>query len=1279
MASPKAPSSPSDLTSKYDSMPPDLLVKQCKKQIVLLQKLKGRCDQLQKKVANQSDYEELKEFKLKSEMDSTSYAEKMEKLTEEMISLKKRNSSLTENIECLKSKHETFQLSFQSLTEENDLLKREKVKSQAEAEEKYERELTRVNTQKVELEDKLTAANQHADDVRTKLEVNVESLNRSNMEVKEENEKMKEKLADVLVKLCGSLNITDKNVDKNNDVCLNLELAVDEVDERLKLADEDRSEMVRKLEEDIVSLTAKLEQSNMKDELVMKTTSGSDKLVEKLKSDIENLEVELRNVEESKKELVEINKVQNENIDKLQESVKKFETKEAKLVEMEEVEVMKNKIVSLTDELNAAKEKVKSNNQLLQLQVAADHQMAEETSAANSHLMLEIESLKKEMESSEKRFKDSNEEEVCRFEEKAEKSECEKNHLMKKVSELNEKINEFTSGNIKQQELLKSLKCDLGEKEEACKKMEERVVDLVECKEKVEKLNADLIDQLKLLKEKTKSLEIESAQEVTLVDDSSELQSKIENMKKSLAEKDKFNNKLKSLVLSKKKEIGLIKQQLNNLMEEKNVLMNKNNEFEKRWEESRSQANTVQIMQKEYDLLHDKLDLKHEEKTQIQKILDETSQDLSAKFKLVDELTIKVEELETRLNRSQSDKKELEKSLSSLNATFTTLQQEKEASAIEKTSLKQEITKLRDNSSELSTKLGLQETKLKEKEANLKQAQKAIQSSGMLSLEIKQFEDTVDGLKEEIKQLESTVESLNVDINSHEIRFVEVTKEKNVVEQLRSDAEERFNKMLKELECSKQEVEHLQEVEGELRIESDEFTKQLNNLQVNFDQKQLELSTKSHECQHLSDHLQTIEQENNKQVETFERDITNLKKRLNEIEEEKISIVTEYDSYKVRVHSVLKQQKVKETNQRSSTENKMEITKVLQNMELLQTSFNQSQSLLKTRENELDLLQKDYDMLLRQQQQLNDNSAEREKRWKNRVKLLQQEIVSMKKEHNDVIDRINKQHEETVTSSEDTLQEVRSLLKMVEDEKKKIIEEKDEEISKLQVRHHQMTSSQVSVDTTTTTTTTTGSVRKSMPVTSTPMHSRQSSSAHHYDVTHDDVIMMKREDGEGEENPQDHLSVMSFEQILEGPRINAVKLLSDTESISSEMAMKQLEGKLVVQSRRLQHLSEVARENESNSARLTDQNRVLKDEIRRLERNEVRKESLSNMEYLKNVIIKFIMLPPCDERTHLLPVLDTMLQLTQEEKNKLIVVAQGESIAETQKSWGGYFQRWSGV
>ena len=38
--------------------------------------------------------------------------------------------------------------------------------------------------------------------------------------------------------------------------------------------------------------------------------------------------------------------------------------------------------------------------------------------------------------------------------------------------------------------------------------------------------------------------------------------------------------------------------------------------------------------------------------------------------------------------------------------------------------------------------------------------------------------------------------------------------------------------------------------------------------------------------------------------------------------------------------------------------------------------------------------------------------------------------------------------------------------------------------------------------------------------------------------------------------------------------------------------------------------------------RLTEQAKILKDEIRRLERNQERDKGISNMEYLKNIIIK---------------------------------------------------------
>ena len=54
-----------------------------------------------------------------------------------------------------------------------------------------------------------------------------------------------------------------------------------------------------------------------------------------------------------------------------------------------------------------------------------------------------------------------------------------------------------------------------------------------------------------------------------------------------------------------------------------------------------------------------------------------------------------------------------------------------------------------------------------------------------------------------------------------------------------------------------------------------------------------------------------------------------------------------------------------------------------------------------------------------------------------------------------------------------------------------------------------------------------------------------------------------------------------------------------------------------------------------------------------------REKSVSNMEYLKNVVYKFLTLPPCDEKSHLIPVLDTMLRLSKEERATIEALASG--------------------
>lgn len=66
-----------------------------------------------------------------------------------------------------------------------------------------------------------------------------------------------------------------------------------------------------------------------------------------------------------------------------------------------------------------------------------------------------------------------------------------------------------------------------------------------------------------------------------------------------------------------------------------------------------------------------------------------------------------------------------------------------------------------------------------------------------------------------------------------------------------------------------------------------------------------------------------------------------------------------------------------------------------------------------------------------------------------------------------------------------------------------------------------------------------------------------------------------------------------------------VSVISEPNTVTSEARQKDLEKRYEAQFRKLEHLAEVVRENEATVSRLTEQNRVLKEEIRRLEKNQV--------------------------------------------------------------------------
>ena len=113
--------------------------------------------------------------------------------------------------------------------------------------------------------------------------------------------------------------------------------------------------------------------------------------------------------------------------------------------------------------------------------------------------------------------------------------------------------------------------------------------------------------------------------------------------------------------------------------------------------------------------------------------------------------------------------------------------------------------------------------------------------------------------------------------------------------------------------------------------------------------------------------------------------------------------------------------------------------------------------------------------------------------------------------------------------------------------------------------------------------------------------------------------------------------------------------------------------------KQISHMAALLAESEAHNSRLDKLTEVLKEEIRTYQRSEERHKHIENLEYVKNVILKFITLTGPGEKAALVPVLKTILRLKQEEVAQVeeLVRKEGEIATGEPESWGGYLGLWS--
>uniref|UniRef100_A0A0K0EHW4 GRIP domain-containing protein n=1 Tax=Strongyloides stercoralis TaxID=6248 RepID=A0A0K0EHW4_STRER len=116
---------------------------------------------------------------------------------------------------------------------------------------------------------------------------------------------------------------------------------------------------------------------------------------------------------------------------------------------------------------------------------------------------------------------------------------------------------------------------------------------------------------------------------------------------------------------------------------------------------------------------------------------------------------------------------------------------------------------------------------------------------------------------------------------------------------------------------------------------------------------------------------------------------------------------------------------------------------------------------------------------------------------------------------------------------------------------------------------------------------------------------------------------------------------------------------------------------------KLKHFESLLKDSEIWNSQLEEQVKFLKSELRRITNNEERMQHLKNIEYVKDVILKFIKEEKVEnERKQLIPILKTLLKLSNEEVDVLENFSTKFALNNTSKSstnWGSYFKNLTGI
>ncbi|NXG04473.1 GCC2 protein, partial [Sakesphorus luctuosus] len=322
----------------------------------------------------------------------------------------------------------------------------------------------------------------------------------------------------------------------------------------------------------------------------------------------------------------------------------------------------------------------------------------------------------------------------------------------------------------------------------------------------------------------------------------------------------------------------------------------------------------------EYDKQGEQLDSEKGRANNLERQIDDLTRQLQVSSQQHDQLRSANEDLLARVETLQNNAKLLETQILEMQRAKAKADKELEAERL----LKEQKTKVEHSGAlremeELQMQLQKEKKHLQKTMLELELARKDAQKSTLMDMEIADYERLVKELNQKITDKDSRIEDLERETGIQKQKQETLQEEIKLLQSTMQQDEERSAKIKQLLVKTKKELADSKQAENDHLMLQESLKGELEA-----SQQQIQVAVLTSEKHKVQEQLRTSSEQHQRTMSACQQKIATLQEECRAAQAEQASVTSEFESYKVRVHNVLKQQKNKSASRAESEGAKQE-------------------------------------------------------------------------------------------------------------------------------------------------------------------------------------------------------------------------------------------------------------------------------------------------------------------------------------------------------------------